>query len=148
MYVSFWPKAGAAADIWPGCGTADKKLSSNARVERSMTRLVGLGNESAPGCKSSILILSYAILTLSATLQMLNKAGQPVFTPKTALTADAGSFAIESGNNLSEGEKFVFGYGAVDNEGVLRPLITVGLQDTDYYLALTRNRPMLLLTQQ
>lgn len=65
------------------------------------------------------------MLTCAATLIIVNKAGQPAFTSETVLTANPGSFAIETGNDFNSDSKFVIGYGAADDEGRLKPLATV-----------------------
>lgn len=66
-----------------------------------------------------------SLLTSTATLQMVNRAGRPAFASETALTANAGSFAVETGNDFDSDSSFVMGYGTVDEEGRLKPLVTV-----------------------
>lgn len=56
---------------------------------------------------------------------MVNKAGNPAFRSKAAFAANPGSFAIETGNDFDDGANFVLGYGAADDEGKLKALVTV-----------------------
>ena len=58
---------------------------------------------------------------------MVNQSGQPRFRPTAALTASAGSFAIETGNDFDGDANLVFGYGATDDEGKLKLLATVSI---------------------
>lgn len=60
---------------------------------------------------------------------MINKAGSPAFRSTPVLTTNAGSFAIETGNDFDANTGFVFGYGATDGEGRLKSLVTVGLME-------------------
>jgi len=53
MYVTTGVVMTVIAHESVGCGTADKKLATNARVDLSMGRLVALGNDTAPGCEST-----------------------------------------------------------------------------------------------
>jgi len=53
MYVTTGVDTTVIAHGSVGCGTADKKLAANARVDHSMSRLVALGNDAAPGCEST-----------------------------------------------------------------------------------------------
>lgn len=55
MYVTTGVDMTVIAHESVGCGTADKKLASNARVDHSMSKLVALGTEAAPGCESATL---------------------------------------------------------------------------------------------
>ncbi|KAK5945341.1 hypothetical protein PMZ80_002545 [Knufia obscura] len=100
---------GMTSTHYAWCGTTDKKLAANAKIDRSMSKLAALGNESAPG----------------STLKMINKAGSPAFRSTPALTTNAGSFAIETGNDFDANTGFVFGYGATDGEGRLKSLVTM-----------------------